>query len=158
MERDSRSPDIQAALTAVPPGGADGHLLSALPHCKAMGMELLASADGCATLRLPYSEMLIGDPETGVISGGAVTALLDTCCGSAVMSSSAELLSTATLDLRIDYMRPATPKLPLLAEAEVYRVTKTIAFVRALAHHGDAKKPVASAAGAFILNRAEGKS
>lgn len=139
-------------LTAVPKG-TEGQIMSGLPHCRAMGMELLESADGRAVLRLPYSKMLIGDPKTGVISGGAVTALLDTCCGSAVMSSGPGLQSTATLDLRIDYMRPATPELPLIATAEVYRVTRTIAFVRALAHHDDPNKPVASAAGAFILER-----
>ena len=147
MQSDTPNP-VKDALTS-----PSGQILNGIPHCRAMGMELLSADEGRAVMRLPYSEMLIGDPSTGVISGGAVTALLDTCCGSAVMSSDKGLRSTATLDLRIDYMRPATPKEALLAVAEVYRVTRTVGFVRALAHHGDESKPVASASATFILER-----
>ena len=38
-----------------------------------------------------------------------------------------------------------------LAEAECYRVTHSVAFTRAFAHHGDAKDPIAAAAGTFML-------
>lgn len=131
-----------------------GKLLNALPHCRAMGIELLSTAPGEAVLRLPYNEALIGDPETGVIGGGAVTALLDTGCGSAVISAERGILSTATLDLRIDYMRPATPGEAVIARAECYRVTRSVAFARAIAYHSDPNVPIATAAGAFIIERA----
>jgi acyl-coenzyme A thioesterase PaaI-like protein len=32
-------------------------------------------------LRLPYSPQIVGNPETGVIHGGAITTLMDTTCG-----------------------------------------------------------------------------
>lgn len=133
--------------------GEGGTLMTALPHCRAMGIELLSTEPGVAVLRLPYNEALIGDPETGVIGGGAVTALLDTGCGSAVISAERGILSTATLDLRIDYMRPATPGEAVIARAECYRVTRSVAFARAVAYHEDPETPIATASAAFIIER-----
>ena len=71
-------------------------------------MQLESIGDGVAVISMPYNPALIGDPATGVIAGGAVSALMDTCCGAAVMSYPGAR-GTATLDLRIDYMRAAKP-------------------------------------------------
>ena len=55
----------------------------------------------------------------------------------------------ATLDLRIDYLRPSTPRQTLVCSAHCYKLTRQVAFVRALAHHGDESDAVASAVGTF---------
>jgi len=108
-------------------------------------------ADGMAIITMPYNINLIGDPETGVISGGAVSALIDTCCGAAVMSHPLNLGGTATIDLRIDYMRPATPGQTITTEANCYHITRSVAFVRATAIDDDPDNPVATATGAFTV-------
>lgn len=125
--------------------------IAALPHCKAVSMELVSVGDGTATMSMPYDERLVGDPATGVIHGGAVSALMDTCGGTAVMAHSAGPSGTATLDLRIDYMRPATPGQRIVATATVYHMTRSIAFVRATATDEDSDNPVATATGAFTV-------
>ncbi len=127
--------------------------IQAIPHSRALGMELTEISDGFARIEMPYSDALVGDPETGVIHGGAVSALMDTFCGAAAMSHPSSPSGTATIDLRIDYMRPATPGQKIVTEAECYHITRSVAFVRAKAMDEDTARPVAMATGAFTVER-----
>ncbi|MCR9114574.1 MAG: PaaI family thioesterase [Rhodobacteraceae bacterium] len=125
--------------------------IGAIPHSRALGMELTQIGAGTAEIVMAYDERFVGDPETGVIHGGAVSALMDTCCGAAAMSHPASPGATATIDLRIDYMRPATPGQKIRAQAECYHITRSVAFVRARAMDDDETRPVATATGAFTV-------
>jgi uncharacterized protein (TIGR00369 family) len=127
-----------------------------VPHNVALGLELVdvGLGVGHATMRLPYSEALIGDPETGVLHGGAITALVDATCGAAVFMKLTKPLAIATLDLRIDYLKPATPGLAVTARAETIKLTRNVGFVRAVAYHDDPADPIASAAATFMIGTA----
>ncbi|MEM9320205.1 MAG: PaaI family thioesterase [Pseudomonadota bacterium] len=126
-------------------------LIDALPFSTALGMRLEMLEPGVAEISMPWSAELVGDPETGVIHGGAVSALMDTCGGAAVVSATGS--TTATLDLRIDYMRAAKPGDRITARAECHHVTRSVAFVRARAwDEAGAEAPVAIANGAFTTN------
>lgn len=125
--------------------------IEALPHCIALGLTVDDVGDGSAVMSMPWDDRLIGDPTTGVIHGGAVSSLMDTCSGTAVIAHPSGPISTATLDLRIDYMRPATPGQGIRAEATCYHITRTVAFVRTVATDDDRDNPVATATGAFTV-------
>ena len=133
----------------IDPGLAQ-RFIEAIPHSRALGMQLEEIGEGKAKISMPYDPRFIGDPATGVIAGGAVSALMDTCCGAAVMSYPGAR-GTATLDLRIDYMRAAKPGQRITARAECFHATRTVAFVRATAHDEDTALPVATASGAFTM-------
>ena len=94
---------------------------------------------------------MVGDPDTGVLSGGLVTTLLDHVGGLAVWVALDAFKPIATLDLRVDYMRAAEPGRDLIAEARCYRLTRSIAFVRAWAFEDSPDDPVAAAQAAYIL-------
>jgi len=125
--------------------------IEVIPHSRALSMVLDELGEGVAAISMPYDLRLVGDPQTGVIHGGAVSALMDTCCGAAVMSHPGSPAGTATLDLRIDYMRAATPGQRIRARAECHHITRSVAFVRASAHDDDDALPVATATGTFTV-------
>ena len=124
-----------------------------IPQARALNMDILEIGEGIAVIRMPYDPELIGDPDTGVIHGGAVSTLMDTCGGAATMAYPSNPGGTATISLRIDYLRGATPGQAIVARAECHHVTRSVAFVRATAHDDDTGNPVATATGTFTVER-----
>lgn len=131
---------------ASPPGDAGTN-----PHATSIGIETLDVSPGKVTVKIAYDERFVGDPRSGVIHGGVITALLDDCSGSAVNSANDVDGAIATLDLRIDYMRPATPKRDIFAYCHCFRITNSVAFVRGVAYHDTPDDPIAASTAAFML-------
>src|SRR4051812_32191454 len=115
------------------------------------GLRLDRAAPREAWSSLPYRPVFVGDTATGVLHGGVVTAMLDESCGMAVQLALDGTSAIATLDLRIDYQKPATPGLDIRAHASCYRVTRSIAFVRATAYQDSEDDPVATATACFMI-------
>src|SRR6476469_8683996 len=115
------------------------------------GLQLDRFAPGEAWSSLPYRPVFVGDTETGVLHGGVVTAMLDESCGMAVQLALDGTRAIATLDLRIDYQKPATPGLDIRAHSICYRVTPSLAFGRAPAYQETLDEPVATATACFMI-------
>jgi uncharacterized protein (TIGR00369 family) len=125
-------------------------IIPELKHCKVLGITVQDVGTGTLTLVLPYSESIIGNPETRVIHGGALTTLMDTACGFAAISAIESAAIAPTLDLRIDYMRPAEPDKSVYGHAEVYRITRNVLFARGVAYQDSIDKPVAHCTATFM--------
>tara|TARA_R110002020_G_scaffold26454_4_gene85431 strand:- start:1675 stop:2076 length:402 start_codon:yes stop_codon:yes gene_type:complete len=101
-------------------------------------------------IKLPYSPAIIGNPVSGVVHGGAITTLMDTCCGISTVCYLPEFEICPTLDLRIDYMHPAEPGRAIYGFAQCYRISPTVIFTRGVAYQDDREQPIAHVVGTFM--------
>lgn len=121
-----------------------------LPHCEALGLQFHARNQGEVTLVLPFKPELVGDPFTRALHSGVVTTLADMAGAMAIFARLNERESVATLDLRLDYLRPALPDMPLFCQSTCYRLTKQIAFTRSSVYQTDPANPVAHAVATYM--------
>tara|TARA_R110002073_G_scaffold25_5_gene746 strand:- start:2388 stop:3374 length:987 start_codon:yes stop_codon:yes gene_type:complete len=108
--------------------------IGVLAQCQALGIQVVSARENELILELPYTEHIIGNPDSGVIHGGAITTLMDTAAGAAVLCAMPEFELCPTLDLRVDYMRSAKPGQSVFARASCYRRTSNILFMRCEAY------------------------
>lgn len=123
--------------------------INTLNQARELGLSVTDARKGSLTLCLPYSDRIIGNPDTGVIHGGAITTLMDTTSGCVILCSLDDFELCPTLDLRVDYMRPAEPHKPVYARAETYKVTRNIIFTRCEAYQ-EGGETIANCVGTFM--------
>ncbi|MBI2390741.1 MAG: PaaI family thioesterase [Deltaproteobacteria bacterium] len=123
-----------------------------VPYNDALGLTAIDCAPGMCVLKLPWAEHLVGNSETGVLHGGVITSLLDACGGASVFLALPSPIPIATLDLRIDYLKMASPRRDVIARTECYKLGRNVAFVRGVAYHDTPDDPIASCAATFMLS------
>jgi uncharacterized protein (TIGR00369 family) len=123
---------------------------SRVGHGGALGIHYVGHGEDWVELGLDYRPELVGVAETGVLASGPIISLMDMAASMAVWVRLGRFRHQATLDMRVDYMRPAEAERTVVGRAECYRATSSIAFVRGVAHHGDPGDPVANVAATFI--------
>lgn len=127
-------------------------LMRSVGHGRALGLDYRASGPNWVELALPWREELVAVPETGMLASGAVVSLIDTAGGASVWMSLGQYQPIATIDLRLDYLRPAVRNETVIARCECYKMTRSIGFVRGIAHGGNEDRPIAQATGTYMLN------
>ncbi len=127
------------------------------PHMREIGITVTAIDTARGSMVLPPRPDWMGDPARGLMHPGAITVLADSCCGLAVGAALEKDTTYATLDLRMDYLRPATPERAVHCDAHCYRLTRSVAFVRAdVYQEGDTTQPVATAQATFMMSTPAG--
>ena len=120
-------------------------------HGRALGLDYHSSGEDWVELALPWRPELVSVPETGIMATGAIVSLIDTCSGTAVWTKMGGYTPIVTVDLRLDYLRPAAKGETVIARCECYKLTRKVAFVRGVAHGGDDRRPVAHSVATFMI-------
>ncbi|MBY8822379.1 PaaI family thioesterase [Sphingomonas colocasiae] len=120
-------------------------------HNALLGIEYHAHGEDWVELALPYSPRLVGDTDTGVLASGPIVSLMDMATSISIWIRTGNFQPQATLDLRVDYLRPAVPGKTVVGRGQCYRVTRNIAFIRGQAHDGDPDDPLAHVAGTYMF-------
>lgn len=126
-------------------------LAGRIGHGGALRIDYRDHGPDWAELSLDYREELIGVEETGVIASGPIVSLMDMATSMAIWVKMGRFRHQATLDMRVDYLRPAVPGRTIIGRGECYRITSSIAFVRGVAHDGDPADLVANVTGTFMF-------
>jgi uncharacterized protein (TIGR00369 family) len=142
-------------LLTLPPEQLDQFLVGAIPHHCQLGMRAGTCGDGVMGMDLPWDATLAEHAHGGIHSG-AITTLIDALSGSVVLTRMTDFRRSATLDLRMDFLRAATHGQTVYGHAEVQHMDSHVAFTRAVAHHGDIDDPIARSSGCFALFKGKG--
>lgn len=119
-------------------------------HTGALGVRYHARGHDWIELILPYRAELVGDIGSGVLASGPILAMMDVATSLAIWSKRGKFVPHATLDLRVDYLRPARPGHDVIGHGECYALKRAISFIRGYAHDGDPDDPIAHVAGTYM--------
>tara|TARA_A100001391_G_scaffold12372_1_gene7370 strand:- start:147 stop:593 length:447 start_codon:yes stop_codon:yes gene_type:complete len=119
-------------------------------HAGWLGLQYSDHGDDWVELELPWREDLLGEEGQRVLASGPILSLMDMASGMAIWRAMDDFSAIATLDLRVDYVRPAREGASVFGRSQCYRLTRSAAFVRGLAHDGDAGDPVAHIQAVFM--------
>jgi len=125
--------------------------LQALPFSSLLKMKMEQAGEGFAVISMPYQSIVSDGSKDEKIYSSAISSLIDTCGGLSVLVHKHLPRDTATLDLRVDYLRTACPGETVFARAECYYVADSVAFVKATATDNCLTDPIASAVGTFAF-------
>ncbi len=124
--------------------------VASLPHSSALGQEIVRIGRGEVRMRQPYAHGLLGDPQQGLIHTSVQFSLVDSALGAAVLSGFERMEAIATLDLRMDYHRPAVADLDLFVDARIDRISRQIVFVSAQVWQKEPQEITAMARATFM--------
>lgn len=119
-------------------------------HVGWLGLSYKDHGPDWAELSLPWRADLLGEAEREVLASGPIVSLCDMAGGLSIWTTLGIYVPVATLDLRLDYQRPATPHKAVTARARCYKLTRSAAFVSGIAHDGNPDDPVAHFTGCFM--------
>ena len=102
--------------------------LTAPPSSKLLGWHLLDARPEEGWVRIGFDGKAEFCNPAGLIQGGILSAMLDDTMGPAVFAMTDGKLYTATITMTVNFLAPAKPG-PIVGEADVTQLGKTIAFV-----------------------------
>ena len=125
-------------------------MIEMVPFSKFLGISVDKIEHGKVFGHTAYDKRFETEQESGIMHGGAVTTAIDNLSGLAALTLSVPPQPLVTLDLRIDYNCAPDLHKDIYIEAECYRTTKNVSFVRSLAHNGNRDDVIAHSVSVFM--------
>lgn len=121
-------------------------LLDAWPYARFLDVRLEPGESGPVAV-LPFAARLIGNPILPALHGGVVASFLELA---ALARLDAEGKRPRTIDITVDYLRPARP-VTTYADARILKLGRRAANVAVEAWQEDRANPVAALRGHFMI-------
>ena len=118
-----------------------------------LGMKVQLWEEGRAELCIPHAPWQVGDPFRPAVHGGVISTIADTCGGLAVFTLMTPEDRVATLDMRVDYLRPGQVDQDVLARSVVLRMGNRVAVTDTIVFQDDPDHPIAKAAAVYNIVR-----
>jgi len=127
-----------------------------IPLAKFIGVKVLEIEEGFVKLLFPYREEFIGDPRSKRLHGGYTATAIDLAGGVASMTfMTSPDDDVATIDMRIDYLRPGKAKELIAVGNVLSKRRRSIVTEMKIYHPDDEKKIIAIGRGVFSIKRKE---
>ncbi|QWG12163.1 PaaI family thioesterase [Bradyrhizobium sediminis] len=128
--------------------------LTAPPSSKLLGWHLLDARPSEGWVRIGFDGKKEFCNPAGFVQGGILSAMLDDTMGPAVFNMTEGRLYTATITMTVNFLAPAKPG-PIVGEASVTQLGKTVAFVEGRLMAGDGTVLATSTASARLVEAAK---
>ncbi len=134
-----------------------------IPFHKLIGMEIRELSAEYVEVYIEMKPELVGNPTHQILHGGVTSAMLDAAGGLIAMANTIQQLTDsdnadelqrrlqnlATIDIRVDYLRPGRGKWFIIT-AEVVRQGNKIAVTR-MAMHNDNEQQIAQGTATYMV-------
>ena len=117
------------------------------PFQKWLGLTVVDAGEGSLSLEMPWRDELVSNPSPPTMHGGVLASLIDLSGLYTIFTTGK--IAMATIDLRVDYHRPATPG-PVRTHGSIIKLGSKIstAETKVLAHDGTL---LASGRGVYLM-------
>ncbi|WP_340676365.1 PaaI family thioesterase [Paraperlucidibaca sp.] len=119
------------------------------PLFNAFGIKVDEAGRGRAVMKMPCVAEVCD--KRGALHRGAITTLLDTNCGLAILAHLGDMRPIATIDLRVDFIAKPAVGEGVRGEVECYEVKGDVAYVRGVALGCSDDSLLASVSGCFAV-------
>ncbi|SRR5690554_4354655 len=128
-----------------------------VPIHKALGLEVAEVSEEKLTLKIPYSNMVIGDSRSNRWHGGILSLAMDVTgglCGINTFESINDKITT--IDLRVDYLEAPAAE-DLYIDGKIARLGNKILVTKMKAYHKSNPKVLAEGKGVYYILRESNK-
>ena len=124
--------------------------LDVIPYARFLGIEV-ERVDGVLECVLPFRQEIVGNAALPAVHGGVLGAFLELTALLRLLDESGSGPVPKPITFSVDYLRSAGPH-PTRARADIFKLGRRIANVRAVAWQDDRSRPVVAGNGKFLLS------